>query len=163
MTHRIMLVGPINKKAVRQVLDEMAFADLHKGITDIVVEICSTGGDAKCGLAIAGRLRQSKHRIITRAYGTIESAATLIFAAGSVRQMSRMAWAFVHESGASEEGNSTAIRNAAKQMEREDLHWNMFMQEFTGTAAERWSKLDERDTYLTADECLKLNLATELI
>ena len=77
--------------------------------------------------------------------------------------MSRLAWCMVHESSAEHEGNSTIIKRAARQMEREDAHWNSFMEQFTGTPAATWSKLDERETYLNADECLELKLATQLI
>ena len=47
-------------------------------------------------------------------------------------------------------------------MERNEAHWNAIMQELTGTDAKVWEKLNERDTYLTAEESLKLNLATEI-
>lgn len=156
---QLHLVGKVNKQMVREVLDYLC---VHKDL-GIEVFICSEGGDAKCGLAIAGLLKAHKGTVITYAFGCIESAAVLIFAAGKYRRMSRMAWAMVHESSSEFEGNSTAVTHEIQQMEREDQYWNRFMEEFTGTAESVWADLDSNETYLTADECLKLNLATELI
>lgn len=66
-----------------------------------------------------------------------------------------------HESSTTASGTATYLKNVAKQMERGETHWNSLLQELVGTDAKTWEKLSEKDTYLSADECLKLNLATE--
>lgn len=161
-TKYIDLVGRVNNKMLRHMLEELQDA-VNIGAGDYSITICSTGGDAKIGLAIAGLIKTIDLPVTTYAFGTIESAAVLIFAAGGTRRMSRMAWAMIHESSAEHDGNSSSMVSAAQQMEREDRHWNKFMEEFTGTPEYEWAKLDEAETYLDAEECLKLKLATELI
>lgn len=148
---------------LRHALEQFQEAQTLLGSSTIRINICSGGGDAKIGLAIAGLIKSCEQPVETYAFGTIESAAVLIFAAGSARKMSRLAWAMVHETSMTYEGNSSSMVSAAQQMEREDRHWNKFMEEFTGTPEYKWAELDEAETYLTAEECLKLNLATELI
>lgn len=128
----------------------------------ITLRITSEGGDPDMALAIVGLLRAYEAPVTTEVYGCCYSAAVGIFAAGAVRRMSKYAWCMVHEGSEEVEGNASSIKQRAKQMERDESHWNSIMQEFTGTDAKVWEKLNERDTYLTADECLKLNLATEI-
>lgn len=127
-----------------------------------IVRITSDGGDADIGIAIAGLISTYDKPIITEVYGRCYSAATLIFAAGAQRRMQRWAWCMVHEASDNVEGTASRLKHAAKDMERNEQHWNAIMQELTGTEYKVWEKLNEKDTYLNADECLKLKLATEI-
>lgn len=147
------LTGSVNKKMLHCVIEA-----LNDGIE--VVRITSHGGDPDIALAIAGILAQEN--VTTEVYGQCYSAATLIFAAGKRRRMQKWAWIMVHEGSEAVDGNASSIKAHAKHMERNEAHWNGIMQELTGTEAKVWEKLNERDTYLSADECLKLNLATEI-
>ena len=152
------LVGSVNKKMLQHVIDSLEYA----GDNDVIVRITSHGGDSDIALAIAGLLKTHHVPVVTEVYGQCYSAATLIFAAGSVRRMQKYSWIMVHEGAEAVEGTATNLRYAAKHMERNEAHWNAIMQELTGTDAKVWEKLNERDTYLTAEESLKLNLATEI-
>lgn len=147
------LTGSVGKKMLLQTIDA-----LEAGVD--VVRITSHGGDPDIALAIAGLIAQ--HDITTEVYGQCYSAATLIFAAGRRRRMQKWAWIMVHEGSEDVDGNASSIKAHAKHMERSEQHWNAIMQELTGTEAKVWEKLNERDTYLNADEALKLNLATEI-
>lgn len=147
------LTGSVNKKMLLQTIEA-----LEAGVD--VVRITSHGGDPDIALAIAGMIAQ--HDITTEVYGQCYSAATLIFAAGKRRRMQRWAWIMVHEGSEAVDGNASSIKAHAKHMERSEQHWNAIMQELTGTEAKVWEKLNERDTYLNADEALRLNLATEV-
>lgn len=150
------LTGSVNKRMLREVVSALE-ADQPLQC----VRITSHGGDPDIALAIAGLLRQI-NGLTTEVYGQCYSAATLIFAAGSVRRVQKWSWIMVHESSEEIEGTATTLRHMAKHMERNESHWNSIMQELTGTDAKVWEKLNEKDTYLNADECLKLNLATEI-
>jgi ATP-dependent protease ClpP protease subunit len=150
------LTGSVNKKMLQAVIDYLEHGPEH-----ICVRLTSHGGDPDIALAIAGLLKQCPNAI-TEIYGQCHSAATLIFAAGSKRRMQKWAWVMVHEGSEEVAGNASSIKAHAKQMERNETHWNSIMAELTGTDAKVWEKLNERDTYLNADECLKLNLATEI-
>ena len=150
------MVGPVNKKMLRQVIEA------YESETLDVVRITSEGGDPDIALAIAGLLMNYPGDVITEIYGQCYSAATLIFAAGMKRRMQRFAWVMVHEGSEEVFGTASSIKAHGKHMERNEAHWNAIMQELTGTELKIWEKLNERDTYLTADDCLKLNLATEI-
>jgi ATP-dependent Clp protease, protease subunit len=150
------LTGTVNKKMLLQVIE---FLQDNPG--DVIVRITSHGGDADVALAIAGLLVNHTGFVTTEIYGQCFSAATIIFAVGSIRRMQKYAWVMVHEGSQGVTGTASAIKYTAKQMERSETNWNAILQERTGTEIKAWEKLNERDTYLTADECLKLNLATE--
>lgn len=139
---------------------------IHDYTTYLMLIINSQGGDEHCGRAIAGLIsiaRKNGMRIDTLGVGDIHSAAVLIFASGESRKLSKFASIMVHESEAEVDGNSTAIKEYAKQMEREEEFWCAALSSLTGTDAKIWMKLHSEETYLTPEEALKLNLATEVL
>lgn len=129
----------------------------------ITIIVNSQGGDEHVGRAIAGYIKASGCTVYTEGFGDVHSAAVLIFAAGSKRRLSKAATVMVHESSTEVQGNSTAIKVAAKQMEQDEVFWCNLLQEYTGTDAKTWMKLHEDETFLRPEEALKLNLATELV
>lgn len=153
------LTGSVNKKMLWDVIDALDVPEYQ----DVVIRITSQGGDPDIALAIAGLLKQHKGQVTTEVYGQCYSAATLIFAAGTRRRVQKYAWVMTHESSEIVDGTATVLKNAAKHIERSEAHWNNILQELTGTDAKIWEKLSEKDTYLNAEECLKYNLATEII
>jgi ATP-dependent protease ClpP protease subunit len=154
------LVGTVNKKMVIAVEEFLRLAILKD--KTVTIRITSGGGDPDMALAIVGLMRAYPGQVDTEIYGQCYSAAVLIFAAGSHRSMSKYAWCMVHEGSEEIEGNASSIKHCAKQMERDEAAWNAILEEFTGTDRKTWEKLTERDTYLNAEECRKLNLCTEI-
>lgn len=152
------LVGSVGKRMLYEVIDAL---DDAAG-DHITFRITSHGGDPDTALAIVGLMQSYNGTITTEVYGYCYSAATLLFAAGSRRRMQKYSWVMVHEASEAVDGTATALKHRAKTMERAEGHWNSIMHDLTGTDAKVWEKLNERDTYLNADECLKLNLATEI-
>jgi ATP-dependent protease ClpP protease subunit len=159
----LLLSGDINDAMVRRVhaaimqLDNVSVLNLY---------INSQGGDEHCGRAVAGLIsvaRKSGKKVDTIGVGDVQSAAVVIFAAGERRMLSKLAHVMVHESSAEVDGNASAIKAHAKQMERDEQFWCDILAVQTGTEAKVWMKLHEDETYLTPEECLKHNLATELI
>lgn len=128
----------------------------------LLFRITSDGGDPDIALAIVSLLKNYPGQVTTEIHGCCYSAAVLIFAAGAQRRISKYSWVLVHEASETIEGNATTIKLCAKQMERDETTCNNIMEQFTGTSSKVWEKMSERDTYLNADECLKLNLATEV-
>ncbi len=157
-----LISGPINNNRVREL-----HSFLQEGPLDLLnVIINSQGGDEHCGRAIAGILLRLRHlgvKVITTGIGDVQSAAVIIFAAGEERQLSRLASVMVHESEMDVTGNSSKIKKTAKQMEADEKFWCDHLGAMTGTDPKIWLKLHNEETYLTPEEALKLNLATELI
>jgi ATP-dependent protease ClpP protease subunit len=102
-------------------------------------------------------------KIDTMGFGDVHSAAVLVFAAGRTRALSKFASVLVHESSIETEGSASDIKKQAKQLENDEEFWCNALAALTGTDAKTWMKLHGQETFLTPDEALKLNLATELV
>lgn len=158
------ICGAITKKTVRKFTK---FLDTTVKGNHIAVVICSQGGDAYCARAIAGMIKDAQNhgrQVDTAGYGDVHSAAALIFAAGQHRLLSKYATVMMHQASGSVEGSTQDVVDCGLQMEAEERQWCQALEDFTGTSVDEWLKIQEEgDKYLTPDECLKLNLATELV
>jgi len=157
----ILINGDITEELFAKFVKK--FQKANSADESINVVINSQGGDEHVGRAIAGYIKASGADVTTYGFGAVHSSAVLIFAAGSVRKLSKAATMLLHESSDRAKGSSTEIKKVAKEMERAELFWCSLLQEYTGTDAKTWMKLHEIETYLHPEEALKLNLATELI
>lgn len=163
MSNVFVLSGSINNKRVKEFHDFLYEASQKEPITLV---INSQGGDEHCGRAIAGMIssmRKAGASLNTVGFGDVQSAAVLIFAAGEKRSLSKLASVFVHESSQEGDGNASFFKKTAKQMEVAEKFWCDALASFTGTESKIWEKLHESEVYLSPEEALKLNLATELI
>lgn len=134
----------------------MLESDNRKTIT---IKISSYGGDVYSTLGIIGRMRESKCDITTKGYGKIMSASTAILAAGKNRYMSELAIFMHHESSYSVDGRHSEIQHEVKQSQSLSERWCFLMEELTGTEYNFWAERGVgKDCYLSADECLELNI-----
>jgi ATP-dependent protease ClpP protease subunit len=129
----------------------------------ITIRINSGGGTTYDALAIVGRVKSSKCKIITEGYGCIMSAATLILACGKYRRVSDIAWFMVHESSYLVEGKHKEHREVVRQMEREENQWAECMARFSNNDAKYWRTVHaDKDTYFSAQELLGLGVVDEV-
>lgn len=130
----------------------------------ITIRINSEGGSVYDALAIVGRLKSSKCRIITVGFGAIMSAATLILACGDERKMSDIAWFMHHESQYGVEGSHSQIVDAVAQAEKEENQWALAMEGYSKKDAKFWRKVaKDKNAYFTAQELLDMGVIDELI
>lgn len=130
----------------------------------VTIRISSYGGDVYTALGIIGRMQNSTvSKINTEGYGKIMSAATAILAAGDKRSMSKLAEFMHHESSYGVEGRHSEIVHEVKVSERLSLKWSELMHEFTGIPAAYWLKKGVgNDFYISAEDCLELNIVDEV-
>lgn len=152
-------------------IDSDAFEIIDAGLTEmesqskktVTIKINSGGGDTYQAGAIVGRLRESKCKIVTKGYGHIMSAATLILASGQERLCSKYALFMHHESSYGMEGRHSDAKDFIQQMEKEDDLWSAWMESFTKKPAAYWKKTGVRkDAYFTAEDLLELGVVDEL-
>lgn len=129
----------------------------------ITIKIHSEGGSVYEAMAIVGRMKKSKCKIITEGYGAVMSAATLILAAGDERRISEFAWFMHHEASYGAEGRHSQVKDLVAQMEKEERIWSDWMAKFSEKDAKFWYKAGEnKDTYFTAQELIDLGVADEI-
>lgn len=152
-------------------IDKDVFEIIDAGLTEmesqsrkaVTIKINSGGGDTYQAAAIVGRLRESKCKIITKGYGYIMSAATIILACGHERFCSKYAMFMHHESSYGFEGKHSTTKDLVEQLEREDDLWCMWMEEFTAKPKAFWRKTGVRkDAYFTADQLLELGVVDQI-
>lgn len=163
---KIYITGEINSDTFETVASAVDQALYDNERLDIIIN--SHGGNAIDGLAIYSKIRRFRKsynlQVNVAAYGECSSAAVIILAAGKKRRMAKEAWVMVHEDQADLEGSSTSqFEIEAKQQRRLEDQWCKILAKETLTSKEEWSRLHKQTTYLSADECLKLGLITEVI
>jgi ATP-dependent protease ClpP protease subunit len=130
----------------------------------VTVRINSLGGSPYDALAIVGRLKSSKCKIVTEGYGAIMSAAIAILACGDKRRVSKYAWSMFHESSYEAEGRHSEMKSLVIQQEREEVVWSEVMAEHSRKKAQWWlneNKLGDR--YISPEEMLKIGVVDEII
>ena len=127
-------------------VDEFMYDILDFGMTEmessskkaITIKINSPGGSTYQAMAIVGRIRECTCQTITKGYGHVMSAATLILACGKKRKMSSYAFTMWHEASYDLSGRHSQIKADVKQVEKEEKMWAHWMAEFSKKDIKYW-------------------------
>lgn len=158
----IYIVGDIDSDMVKYVSESLE--EKTSMIDPVRVELHSTGGTAYDALAIYHLFKSSQHHIIVEAFGTVQSAAVLILAAGDFRYIAPETVLMVHEDSDCEPlGSLTNARKMSKQMLKEEHQWAQVLSSCTKTSAIKWYRMHKKTTYLTAIQAIELGLADEIL
>jgi ATP-dependent Clp protease protease subunit len=152
----------ISAKIVSEFLDE------NKDATDITVRINSRGGDVQEGWAIYDLLTNSGKKIKTIGESKVYSIATIVFLAGTEREMMKNADGLIHNpfippytlADKYESGDLVRLAESLKQEEEKILE---FYAEKTGADKSRLAEYMKEDTKLSAEDMLSLGFATKVI
>lgn len=134
----------------------------------IVVNIRSTGGDVNDALLIYEALKESGSVVITRCYGYVASAATIIAQAASdgCREISPHALYLIHCSESAAEGNSRTLSAAKELLDRTDERISSIYADRSGLPAESFAALMNENAgkgrWITAEEAISFGLADRL-
>ena len=144
------------------------FIDDNKDVDELVVRINSRGGDVQEGWAIADLLMSSGKKIKTIGEGKIYSIATIIFLAGSEREMMKNADGLIHNPfippfTLADQYESGDLEKLAESLKQEEAKILNFYVERTGTAPEKLAEYMANDTKLSAEDMLSLGFATKII
>lgn len=158
----INLTGSIDGKAFRRF--DMAMTELERLNSEgITIRINSDGGTAVDALAMLGRIENSKCHITVEGYGEVQSAATILLAAGDHRRISKYAWFMHHEDSDELKGTMSSIEAQLKQGKRAEAIWNKAMAEYTKKDYKFWSRTGVgEDAYFTPQELLEMGVVDEV-
>lgn len=150
----------ISAQDVRNQLDE------NKNESELVVHIISPGGDVFEGEAIYNALKNTGKTITTNIEGTCASIATLIAAAGDKIIMNKTARFMIHNpkiTGMQSAADSRDLRHVADQLDQiKTLLINVYLNK-TGLGKEKLWELYDNETWLTADEAVKMGFIDEAV
>jgi ATP-dependent protease ClpP protease subunit len=144
------------------------FLEEHKDANDIIVKINSRGGDVQEGWTIHDLLVNSGKKIKTIGEGKIYSIATIVFLAGSEREIMANADGLIHnpfipDHTLADEYRSDDLLKIAEALKQEESKILDFYVEKTGTSAEKLAEYMKEDTKLSAEDMLNLGFATKII
>lgn len=152
----------ISSKTVADFLDE------HKEANTITVRINSRGGDVQEGWGIYDLLVNSGKKIKTIGESKVYSIATIVFLAGSEREMMKNADGLIHNpyippyTLADAYGSDDLVKIAEGLKQEEEKILN-FYAEKTGADKARLAELMSADTKLSAEDMLSLGFATKVL
>ncbi|MFJ3121048.1 head maturation protease, ClpP-related [Pseudomonas protegens] len=133
------------------------------GEKDVTVYINSPGGDMFEGIAIYNRLREHSHKVTTKVLGMAASAASVVYLAGSDRQVASSAFLMIHNCWTFLAGNRHYLRDVAADMEEFDAAMADLYAETSGQPVKDMADLMDDETYIRGKRALELGLATGLL
>ena len=133
------------------------------GERDVTVYINSPGGDMFEGIAIYNRLREHTHKVTTKVLGMAASAASVIYLAGSEREVASSAFLMIHNCWTYLAGNRHYLRDVADDMPEFDAAMADLYAETSGQSAEDMAELMDDETYIRGKRAVELGLATGLL
>jgi ATP-dependent Clp protease protease subunit len=144
------------------------FLDEHPDETEVIVKINSRGGDVQEGWAILDLLTNSGKTIKTVGEGKVYSIATIIFLAGTEREMMKNADGMIHNpyipeytlAGKYEADDLEDIAETLRQEEAKILDHYV---EKTGAEESKLADLMGEETKLSAEDMLELGFATKIL
>lgn len=131
-----------------------------QGRGDITIKINSPGGETYHAMAIVGRIKESSCKVVTKGYGHVMSAATLILASGTrKRLMSEDAFLMWHEASYELTGRHSENKATVKQIDREESLWARRMSEHSNRDMKFWLEHGiGKDVYFDTSQLLKLGV-----
>jgi ATP-dependent protease ClpP protease subunit len=146
----------VSAKDLKQEIDEL-------DVDVINIYINSYGGEVAEALAIYSALKRHQAAIHTYCDGFASSAATIIFAAGDTRTMGNIALMMIHNCMSYlGYANSEEMRKAAEDNDKiNQSSINAYLQ-ITNLTEDKIKEMMNRETWLTAQECLDYGFATEI-
>jgi ATP-dependent protease ClpP protease subunit len=135
----------------------------------VIVDIRSTGGSVGDALLIYEALTALDARIVTRCYGYVASAATIIAQAASRgrREISRNALYLIHRASAGAEGNAGELSQTADLLGKTDERIARIYADASGRAAQHFTALMHENggkgRWLSPEEVIEKGLADRII
>jgi ATP-dependent protease ClpP protease subunit len=147
-----------------------ALEEVREGGADkLVLNIRSTGGDVNDALLIYEAVRSLGIQVITRCYGYVASAATIIAQAASAgcREISANSLYLIHCCESAVEGNSHNLSATQQLLEKSDQRLADIYAEASGREADSFRALMNenggRGKWLTPEEVIEAGLADVVI
>ena len=132
-------------------------------ISELNVHINSYGGETFQGLAIYNLLKQHKAQINVYVDGIADSSASIIAMAGDKIYMPKTSLMMIHNCWKWAVGNSKELRKTADDMDKVAIAYKEAYLSKINITEDELDKLLDEETYLTADECIEMGFADEIV
>jgi ATP-dependent protease ClpP protease subunit len=167
MVATLKIYGDIGEEGISSTFVS-EFLDQNKSSNSLIVKINSRGGDVQEGWTIHDLLINSGKTIKTIGEGKIYSIATIIFLAGTEREIMKNADGLIHnpfipEYTLADKYGSEDLLKIADSLKQEEEKILNFYAEKTGADPVKLAEYMKEDTKLSAEDMLTLGFATKII
>ena len=159
-----VFMGEVSTDTVRPVVEWILHANfvIKKRKKELLLMVCSEGGDMSAAFALIDVMNSSKVPIKTVGLGQVASAGLMIFLAGTPgrRVLTPSTSILSHQFSWGSEGKSHELFATVKEFELTQQRMIAHYQRCTGLTLEqiKTALLPPHDVYLTAQEALALNV-----
>ena len=159
-----VLMGEIDTDSIKPVIEWILHENYvsKKRRKELLLMICSQGGEVETAFALIDVMRSSQVHIKTVGLGQIASAGLLIFLAGSPgrRVLTPNTSILSHQFSWGSDGKAHELFATIKEFELTHKRMVRHYQETTGLSEEdiKTTLLPPHDVWLTAEEALALNI-----
>ena len=129
----------------------------------IFVYIYSYGGDLTAAYSLINTIMCSQTPVVTVNLGNAMSAGALIFLAGSERYTHKFGTVLLHSGSGSVGGTFDQANDQMENYKKLVGIMKDYVIERTNIDNKLYAKNAKKDWYITADECVKLGIATKII
>ena len=159
-TKTLSLTGEISSDNLADTVSSIKEADRTKGPTTLYIS--SAGGDVIAGMAIWDILRSTINPIITIGLGEVGSMAALLLQAGDWRIMTKNTTMLLHDGQVTMQNKLLDSKvHLTEALRQHDIYITL-MAERSKLTKKKVEELCSKETYLSAEEALKLGLVDEI-
>ena len=134
-----------------------------KNVSEINVHINSYGGETVQGLAIYNLLKQHSANINVYVDGVACSSASIIAMAGDKVYMPKSSLMMIHNCWTYASGNAKELRKQADDMDKMAVAYVSAYMTKVNITEEKLKRLLDEESWLTAEECIEMGFADEII
>lgn len=163
---RIFFTEEVNAETSTELIQQLLCLEMLDPKKEITIYINSPGGEVVSGLAVYDVIRGLKCPVRTVCTGTAASMGSILFLAGTKRQMLPHTKIMIHDplvAGLSGRKRALELEKEALQlMETRAVTGGIIAERCGHTLEEVYEKTKE-DCFLTAEEALEFGVATEIV
>lgn len=139
-----------------------AISELEDG-EELQVVINSPGGDVQAGQEIYSVLKASNHPVIVNVQSMAASAASMIAMAGDKVRISPVALLMIHNCSTSASGDYRDMQHTAEVLQTVNAAIVEAYKAKTGKGDAELQEMMDKETWLTANQCIENGFADEII
>lgn len=166
-TREIFLTTEVDSDSSADLLKQLIYLERVDEEKPITLYISSPGGEVTSGLAVYDYIRMMKSKVITVCIGTAASMGAILFLAGDERKMLPHTKIMIHDPSY---GNASMggmkpleIRDRLDGLMQSRKLLAEIIAERSGMNLKKVYEKTRRDSFLNAEEAIKIGIATEIL
>ena len=162
-TRTVCIFGEINNEMSDKVNKAFDILESINQYAEITVKIMSDGGDWCAGLAIYDRIKNSSCVIRMIGTGMVASTATVIFQAGTIREITENCIFLLHDGMEGYEGEAKSFESHAEMSKKSRQLMYDIYEKASGQPSSFWQTLCLKDSLLWQKEIISYGLADKVL